>query len=372
MSQFPQQKKTKERKLRRGWTTGACAAAATKAALELLLTGRASDPVTITLPNGSKPTFKLAFKDTDESWARTGIIKDAGDDPDVTNGALIISTVRPGLTGSGLVFKAGHGVGTITKAGLPLSIGEPAINPAPRRMIQQSVADIGQRLDTICNDLEIEISVPDGIQLAKKTWNPKLGIIGGISILGTTGVVQPFSCAAWIHSIHRCIDVARANGLNRIAASTGSTSEIAVSTYYNLPNIALINMGDFAGRMLKYLRNNPVPNIIIAGGIAKICKLAQGHYDLHSTRSQVDFQWLSERSISLGASKNLADDIAKSNTAMDAFDICCYGQIPIASNVATFAQKFAKDILNISDTNVDVMIVDRTGNIIANTDVNCL
>ncbi|MEN2495276.1 MAG: Cobalt-precorrin-5B C(1)-methyltransferase [Hyphomicrobiaceae bacterium hypho_1] len=353
--------------LRMGWSTGACATAATKAALELLLTGRTSNPVTITLPKGKKSDFSLVFDEAGEGWARTGVLKDAGDDPDVTHGALIISTVRPSFTGSGLIFKAGYGVGIITKAGLPLSVGEPAINPVPREMIAQSILEISRSLDIVCNDLEVEISVPNGVLLAQKTWNPRLGIIGGISILGTTGIVKPFSCEAWIHSIHRGIDVARANGLTRIAATTGSTSERAVKNYFDLPYIALIDMGDFIGGTLKYLRKNPVSNVVIAGGFAKMCKLAQGCLNLHSDSSQVDFLLLSKRVASLGAPETVTAAVAKSKTASNALEICDCAGISLSSDIAMSAQKSAKDILDFPDINLDVMVVNRAGEIISYT-----
>ena len=218
-------------------------------------------------------------------------MKDAGDDPDVTHGATIIATVRPQAAGTGVTFHAGEGVGTITKPGLPIAPGEAAINPVPRQMMRDVVAEICAE-HLLPPDIAITISVPDGGALAVKTWNPRLGITGGLSILGTTGIVHPFSCAAWIHSIHRGIDVARALGTPRIIAATGSTSEDAARRLFDVPDTALIDMGDFAGGLLKYLRQHPVPHLVLAGGFAKFVKLAQGALDLHSARSQVDFDWL--------------------------------------------------------------------------------
>ena len=190
-----------EGELRKGWTTGACATAAVKAAYSALLSGAFDKSVTITLPKGEQPVFPLALAERGADFVRVGITKDAGDDPDVTHGALIVATLRAG--GQGIRFKAGEGVGTITKPGLPLAVGEPAINPVPRQMMVAEIERLGGR------DVEIEISVPGGEALALKTWNGRLGIVGGLSILGTTGIVHPFSCAAWIASIHRGIDVAR-------------------------------------------------------------------------------------------------------------------------------------------------------------------
>ena len=219
--------------LRRGWTTGACATAATKAALTSLITGDLSNSVSIILPKGEQPEFALSHTELGTDFSTAAIIKDAGDDPDVTHGAEISVTVRNGIPGSGVVFKAGSGVGTVTKAGLALEIGEPAINPVPRQMMCAVVSEIAETFNH-SGDIVLSISVSGGEELAKKTWNPRLGILGGISILGTTGIVIPYSCSAWIHSIHRGIDVARANGMQHVAGCTGSTSEKLVQNHYSL------------------------------------------------------------------------------------------------------------------------------------------
>jgi cobalt-precorrin-5B (C1)-methyltransferase len=335
--------------LRRGWTTGACAAAATKAAYTALLTGKFPDPVTITLPKGETPAFPLALEEQGDGWARAGIVKDAGDDPDVTHGATVIATVR--RAGSGVSFKAGEGVGTVTKPGLPVAIGEPAINPVPRQMMRDVIAELGG------GNVEIEVSIPDGAEIAKKTWNPRLGIQGGLSILGTTGIVHPFSCAAWIASIHRGIDVARAMGLTHVAACTGSTSEDAVQAHYKLPVEAMLDMGDFAGGVLKYLRLNPIPRLTIGGGFGKMVKLAQGALDLHSGRSQVDFQWLAQI-----APEGIRADVAAANTAQHALEVA---GLQLAEKVATLAQRKAADVLEDSGVHAEVMVVDRQGKIIA-------
>src|SRR3954467_12337394 len=235
--------------LRRGWTTGACAAAAARAAFAALLTGRFPDPVTIRLPGGQTPSFALALAEQANGTARAGIVKDAGDDPDVTHGALIVAELAWAAPDRGIRFRAGEGVGTVTRPGLPLAPGEPAINPAPRAMIREQLADIahanGAANGAPPPDLTVTIAIPGGEFLAEKTMNRRLGILGGLSVLGTTGIVVPFSCASWIHAIHRGIDVARAAGLDHIAAATGNTSERAVQRAYDLPDHGLIDMGDF-------------------------------------------------------------------------------------------------------------------------------
>lgn len=337
--------------LRRGWTTGACATAATKAALTALLTGRFPDPVEITLPKGEKVSFALAREETGQGWARAGIIKDAGDDPDVTHGALVMATVR--LRPEGVVFRAGEGVGMVTRPGLPIAPGEPAINPVPRQMMMAVAAALG-------TGAEIEISVPGGAALAEKTWNPRLGIIGGLSILGTTGIVNPFSCAAWIASIHRGIDVARAIGLEHVAGCTGSTSEDAVRAHYALPLEAMLDMGDFAGGVLKYLRLHPVPRLTIGGGFGKMTKLAQGAMDLHSGRSQVDFAWLAER-----VPSSLMPEVLAANTAQHVLELA---GPRLAQDVAVLALAEARKVLADAPVVADVMIVDRAGKVIAHAE----
>ncbi|MEQ8480468.1 MAG: cobalt-precorrin-5B (C(1))-methyltransferase [Hoeflea sp.] len=350
--------------LRRGWTTGACAAAATKAALTALLGEGFPDPVTIVLPKGEHPAFPLAREDRGDAWASAGIIKDAGDDPDVTHGALVSARIRRLPAGSGIVFKAGDGVGTVTKAGLPIGVGEPAINPVPRRMMREVTQELCASYG-IAPDIEIEISIENGAELAKKTWNPRLGIIGGLSVLGTTGVVHPFSCSAWIHSIHRGIDVARAEGLCHVLGATGSTSEKTAQTLYDLPDIACLDMGDFAGGLLKYLRAHPVPRLTIAGGFAKLTKLAQGALDLHSGRSQVDMRWLAERASGLGAKPELTGRILKANTALEVLQITADERLDLPADVASAARATAIETLHGAPVDVDVMVTDRSGKLLA-------
>lgn len=336
-------------KLRRGWTTGACATAATKAALAQLWGGAFGDSVQITLPKGEVPIFELAHTAHGDGWAEAGIIKDAGDDPDVTHGALII--VRVQASDGGVVFKAGEGVGTVTKAGLPIDVGEPAINPVPRLMIDQEVAEAAGLYGQV-PDIQITVSIRDGRALALKTWNPRLGIVGGLSVLGTTGVVRPFSCSAWIASIHRGVDVARAGRQHHVAGCTGATSERIVQALHGLPDHAMLDMGDFAGGMLKYIHKNPIPKVTIGGGIGKITKLAQGAIDLHSGRSQVDFAALAE----------LADnpEVADANTALEAYKIC---GAPLAQKVADAA--LAQVNKRFAGPDYDIVIIDRAGEIIA-------
>ena len=337
--------------LRRGWTTGACATAAAKAAFAALRTGVFPDPVEIVLPGGQHPAFALALYELGEGFARAGVVKDAGDDPDVTHGALVVATLRPGPPGSGVRFRAGEGVGTVTRPGLPLPVGEPAINPSPRAMIRANLDGDA--------DVEVEISIPGGETIAQRTLNSRLGIVGGLSILGTTGIVVPYSCSAWIHSIHRGIDVARAVGLSHIAGATGSTSEAAVQKLHGLPEVALIEMGDFVGGMLKYLRAHPIEDVTVAGGVAKMSKLGQGLLDLHSRRGEVDLGWLA--ALVPGAS------IAEANTAKHAFDLAATAGVDLARPVAQAAWKTAAKALGAGARRLEVAVFDRDGKLLATT-----
>ncbi len=349
--------------LRHGWTTGACATAATTAAYTALLTGEFPDPVTIALPKGQRPAFALAAEELADGQAMAAVVKDAGDDPDVTHGALIRATVRHGAPGTGVVFRAGPGVGTVTRPGLPLPVGEPAINPVPRQMMREHIAEVaGAHGGTA--DVEIEVSVDGGEEIARSTWNPRLGILGGLSILGTTGIVVPYSCSAWIDSIRRGVDVARAAGRTHVAGCTGSTSEKVAVAVHGLPEDALLDMGDFAGAVLKYLRRHPVPRLTIAGGFAKLSKLAAGHLDLHSSRSQVDKGFLAELARRGGADDTLAAAVADANTGLQAVQLCAGHGVPLGDLVAATARGTALGVLREAPVAVDVICIDRTGNIV--------
>ncbi len=356
-----------EGNLKRGWTTGACATAATKAAYTALITNQFPDPVTITLPKGEQPAFALCREELNDTTAMAAIVKDAGDDPDVTHQATIISHVSHGLPGSGIVFHAGEGVGMVTKPGLPIPAGEPAINPMPRKMMTEVIAEVVQEHGGT-GDVVIEISIPGGEELATKTWNPRLGILGGLSILGTTGVVVPFSCSSWIHSIHRGIDVAIATRRSHVSGCTGSTSEKTVMDLYGLEEGDMLDMGDFAGGMLKYLREHPVPRLTIGGGFGKLTKLAMGHRDLHSGRSQVDMSWLAKRLQELDAPVEVIEEAKTANTANQILVRCLEKNIPLAEKIAHLARDEALKILN-GKTDVDVIIIDRPGNIVARSSI---
>ena len=321
------------------------------------------DPVEIALPSGQRVAFALAETAWQPGRASAGVVKDAGDDPDVTHGALIRAALWPGPAGSGITFRAGPGVGTVTRPGLPLPPGEPAINPVPRRMIAAGIAEVaaatGQAADVV-----VEIAVENGANLALRTLNGRLGIVGGLSILGTTGIVVPYSCAAWIDSIHRGIDVARAAGLLHVAGATGSGSEAAVQRLHALPETALIEMGDFVGGMLKYLRTHPVPRITVAGGVAKMTKLAQGRLDLHSKRGEADLAQLA----ALAGDGALGSRIQSANTVAEAFTIARQAGVALGDVVAAQAWQVAAEALRPADCALEIVLFDREGGLVGRAD----
>jgi cobalt-precorrin-5B (C1)-methyltransferase len=346
--------------LRSGYTTGSCATATSLAAARLLLTGVASDVAEIVLPKGQHVPMPLVFCRLTGDGAEAGTIKDAGDDPDVTHGAVVFARVRlraePGVS-----FHAGPGVGTVTRAGLTLAVGEPAINPVPRQMMTTHLTELAIE-HGYAGGFEVTVGVEGGEALALKTMNPRLGIVGGLSILGTTGIVRPFSCSAYIASIHQGIDVARANGYMHIAACTGNASEEAMRRHYQLPDIALIEMGDFVGAVLKHVRRAPVERLSVCGGFGKLSKLAAGHLDLHSGKSSIDLAQLATWAAEHGAHDSLQDAIRTSNTSQQAMAIARAAGIPLGDIVCGHALQVARDIVPAS-VKVEMFTIDRQGNI---------
>jgi cobalt-precorrin-5B (C1)-methyltransferase len=344
--------------LRYGYTTGACATASSLAAARRLLTGIDLDEIEITLPRGQRAQFPLQYCRLIPQGAEAAVVKDAGDDPDVTHGALIFAQVA--LTGQpGVRFHAGPGVGTVTLPGLPLPVGEPAINPTPRRMISEHLTRLATEQD-YHGGFAVTIGIEHGAELARKTLNPRLGIVGGLSILGTTGIVRPFSCSAYIASIQQAIEVARANGITHIAACTGATSEQTIRQYYGLPDIALIEMGDFAGAVLKHLRRTPIPRLSLVGGFGKISKLAAGHLDLHSRNSSVDLPLLAMEAAALGADQPLQEAIRTANTSQRALVLAHEAGLPLGERICIMARDQARAIL-LPEVAVEVWATDRDG-----------
>ncbi|WP_342243878.1 cobalt-precorrin-5B (C(1))-methyltransferase [Pseudomonas sp. OTU5201] len=347
--------------LRSGYTTGSCATATSLAAARLLLGGVAADAVEIVLPKGQQVLMRLEFCRLIEGGAEAGTLKDAGDDPDVTHGALIYAQVRL-ATEPGVRFHAGPGVGTVTKPGLTLAVGEPAINPVPRQMMIEHLTRLACD-HGFAGGFEVTLCVEGGEALALKTMNPRLGILGGLSILGTTGIVRPFSCSAYIASIHQGIDVARANGFTHLAACTGNASEDTMRRRYHMNDTALIEMGDFAGAVLKHLRKAPVEKLSLCGGFGKISKLAAGHMDLHSRNSSIDLPLLAQWAAELGASAELQAAMCGANTSQLALVMAHDAGIPLGNAVCARALAFARKTVPASVA-LEVFAIDRQGNIV--------
>jgi len=353
--------------LRSGYTTGSCATATSLAAARLLLTGDPSEVAEIVLPKGQHVPMRLTFcrlveaGTEGERIAEAGTIKDAGDDPDVTHGALVFARVRL-VSGPGVIFRAGPGVGTVTRAGLTLPVGEPAINPVPRQMMTRHLGELAAR-HRYRGGFEVTIGVEGGEQLALKTMNPRLGIVGGLSILGTTGIVRPFSCSAYIASIHQGIDVARANGYMHVAACTGNASEDAMRAHYGLADIALIEMGDFVGAVLKHMKRAPVERLSLCGGFGKLSKLAAGHLDLHSRNSSIDLEQLAGWAAEQGADSELQAAMRAANTSQQALALAHAQQVPLGDIVCQRALAVAREIVP-PRVNVETFAIDRQGNLV--------
>lgn len=349
--------------LRTGWTTGASATAAAVAAAECLFTGRAPQSVHLSLPRGREADLPIHdWRPLDADSAEAAVIKDAGDDPDATHGARIWVRLRR-RSEAGVTFHAGEGVGTVTRAGLALDIGEPAINPVPRQLLRDHLVEAAERFGHD-GGFDVTIGVDDGARIALNTMNPRLGIEGGISILGTSGIVRPFSCAAFIASIHQGIDVARTNGIEHIAACTGSTSERVAQEYYGLPDMAMVEMGDFVGAVVKYLRRNPVARLTMVGGMGKFSKLACGRLDTHSRKGGVDFDFLADEAAAAGGDEALQAAVRAANTSLEAHALCRDAGIDLARRVCDRAWRVAASYLSPA-TALELWVIDKPGNVLA-------
>lgn len=363
--------------LRTGLTTGACATACATAGAHYLLSAlqyneqssnrppQMPSPVSITLPKGQTVELHIAAyrPSSDQSTVVTTTVKDAGDDPDVTHGATVFVELQL-LSNNTIVFAAAQGVGTVTKDGLALAIGEPAINPVPRQMITQHLREVAADYQ-YQGGFYVAVGVENGEVIAQKTMNPRLGIMGGLSILGTTGIVRPFSCAAWIASIYQGMDVAQANGIHHLVATTGNTSEDAIKHYYEqkkapLQEMALIEMGDFAGAVLKHSKQVDIERLTLCGGIGKISKLANGHMDLNSRVSAIDFLHLASVAESLGASEVLLEKIVQANTSVEVMQLCHQEHIAIGDRLCELALAVARKKVP-QHIAVDIYATDRKG-----------
>ena len=322
------------RGLRTGYTTGSCAAAAAKAAVTALLTGQPVDRVTIHLPVGSDVEFPVHRC---ESFANgravlCSVIKDGGDDPDVTHGAEIRCTVSldPDTPGE-VKIQGGPGVGKVTMPGTGIEVGEPAVTRVPRRMIIESaLAAVSAHGPASGTGVTVEISVPGGEEIAKKTTNARLGVLGGISILGSTGVVQPYSTAAWRASVHLAIDVAATNGLSHVVLSTGTRSEEFAKSRLDLPAMAYVEAGIFSGPSLKRCVMRGIPRATHVGMIGKFSKMAMGYFVTHVAGNQVDTGYLADLAGECGATTSVRDEMRQASSGRHFQEIAqAHGQLSL-------------------------------------------
>jgi cobalt-precorrin-5B (C1)-methyltransferase len=316
---LPRTAKVRQQALRTGWTTGTCASAAAKAAATALRTGEPQQTVDVALPDGQRVSFPVDDCIlTEDQRAEAVVVKDAGDDPDVTHGARLTATVR-WRSQPGIDLQGGVGVGVVTKPGLGLELGGPAINPVPRKMITQAV---GEAVDLATSGIEVVISVPGGERMARKTTNARLGILGGISILGTTGIVRPFSTASWRASVEQAISVLAAQGEDTVVLCTGGRTEKgAMALLPRLPPVCFVEVGDFTGAALRKAAEHRLRAVVFAGMAGKLTKLASGILMTHYTRSKVDLGLLSEITVKAGGDQALARRVASANTARHAAEL---------------------------------------------------
>ena len=317
----PSMARAKDEKLRTGWTTGACAAAAAKAAAKALITGEPQGRAEIKLPGKGEErrvSFEVERCEVGDGWAEAVVVKDAGDDPDVTHGASLTVWVS-WKDEPGIALDRGEGVGVVTKPGLGLPVGGPAINDVPRRMISYSVEEV---LDPNERGVRVVVSVPGGEDMAEKTTNARLGIVGGISILGTTGIVRPFSTAAWAASVVQAINVMGAQEQKTFVLSTGGLTErAAMRLLPDLEEVCFIEVGDFTGQAIKVAVKNGLRRGFFVGMAGKLTKLAAGVMMTHWTRSKVDNELLAEITEGAGGDAQLVEDVKGANTARHAYEL---------------------------------------------------
>lgn len=353
---LPRTAKVRQRALRTGWTTGTCSAAAAKAAARLLVDGTPPRWVDVALPSGRRVTFAVERCEiVPGPAARAVVVKDAGDDPDATHGARLTATVS-WCGGTGVDLRGGDGVGTVTKPGLGLEVGGPAINPVPRAMITRAVTEVvGDR------GVRVIISVPDGERMARRTTNRRLGILGGISILGTTGIVRPFSTASWRASVMQAVQVAAAQGEKTIVLCTGGRTEAgAVALLPHLPEVCFVEVGDFTGAALRTAADRGIGGVVFVGMVGKLAKLAAGVLMTHYTRSAVDTTLLGRLTLAAGGDDTLAATVDTANTARHAYELWdAAGLLPPAG--AALCTRVRDVLVRFAGLPVEVAMVDFTG-----------
>jgi len=349
---------------REGFTTGACAAAAAKAATRVLVRGQLFEVIESTLPNGQRHTFALERCELMDEIALCSILKDAGDDPDCTHGAEIVAQVQF-ASENAIVLEGGEGVATVTKPGLGLDVGAPAINPVPRRNITEMVRE--ELVQAPARGARVVISVPGGEELAKQTINARLGLLGGISILGTSGIVKPYSTAAYKASVVQAIDVARRRKLETLVLTTGGKSEAyAMQLYPELPEEAFIQVGDFVGVGVKHCARRGATRALIVGMIGKLSKMADGKTMTHAAGSEVNLELLALIAVDLGAAAEIVDQIRSANTARHVLELATRAGLDgladaICARVVSHLERHAALVAPLS---VHAILVDFDGRVL--------
>jgi len=309
----------RNKKMRFGYTTGSCAAAACKGATEILLGGKLQETVTLMTPKGILLTLELKDIQIETDKVTCAIRKDAGDDPDTTNGILVYATVEK-TKEQGITLDGGIGVGRVTKAGLSQKIGEAAINPVPKSMILRAATEIAEKYDYE-GGLKIIIAVPEGVEIGKKTFNPRLGIVGGISILGTSGIVEPMSEAALVQSIRVEMKQHFSQGEEYLLVTPGNYGADYLREHMDLPYEKNIKCSNYVGETIDMAIDMGVKGILFIAHIGKFVKVAAGIMNTHSHSADARMEVLASNAIRAGAPLECAKEILNASTTDEALDI---------------------------------------------------
>jgi len=356
--------KVQQKKLRTGFTTGTCAAASAKAAILSIIKQQQIQTIDVSLPKGNSIELKIHSCKFNKNSSKCSVIKDAGDDPDVTHGAEIIVDLSLTDKADQIEIDGGEGVGVVTKPGLGLEINKPAINPVPKQMINQNLKEVAKDI-LIKNGIKVIISVPKGKELAIKTDNPRLGIVGGISILGTSGIVIPYSTASFAASIRQNLDVSLALGDYTVVLTTGGRSEEFSKTLVDLPEHCFVTMGDFSGYTIQQCAKKGIKKAYVVGFIGKLSKMAMGIKQTHVKGSKVDMNFLADLAKNCGANEGLVNQVKQANTARHVKEIIQKNKLnefftKICSNVYDHMREHSENKVSL-----EVILYDFDGTVLS-------
>lgn len=342
------------KELRYGYTTGSCATAATKAALLMFINQKKQESVLIKTPKGWDLDLLIHDQTYNSQGASCSVIKDSGDDPDVTNGVKVFSRVYP-ASESGVHFHAGQGVGTVTSPGLSIPVGQAAINPVPRQMIEEVIAEVlAQADDKVGKGWNVEISIPQGVELAKRTFNPKLGIVGGLSVIGTSGIVEPMSEEALKASLKLELSVLKARGLEQIIFVPGNYGK-DFADELNLPESALVKTSNYLGFMLDEAERMEIKKILLIGHLGKLVKVAGGIFNTHSNVADGRMEILTAYAGLLGGGRELLTSIMQAKTTDEATDLILKAELP--GYFDTLAQAVKKKVTGRVYGNIEIEVI---------------